>query len=804
MFRQRMRKLHPRRRRFNVALALLVTIWLAGASIGWMRGVMAQDGGPAVKAPLVIKANFTDNQPLAADAILEFQLNRPLANNEGRMALLIGQLDVTGLCAASETALRYEPKLLRLPPGESVLTLYLAPPVGEWREVARFSMRVADATKAIEVAKAIAEPNGGSERKTHTTAQNQAAPAAPSSPPPGASAATETAATSDATAANNTTQPAQSAPAAQAGANASAEKPAQKHFGFDKLGFTPSLVLSIKSQPAQSNFPAASRPARPTFTDMNMQGSIKTEMARGLFISQSQFDFVGSSFQNEALRFGQLGDRAPQIDLASYLMQIQTGKVKYQAGQFSYGTLRHLMNSFSSRGMMITLPVAGHGDFSLAAMNGTSVVGFANFFGLDKRRHQLLSATLGWEFLPKRPGGFRFEAGILDGWLQPINGFSQGSVNDAERSRGTAFRVLASDKAQRFKLESGFTRSQFINPADALLNQNTSVSPLPAVTRDAFYLDASAEILKDKLITKTRKASLTLGFRTERVDPLFRSLGASTQADKFNEEFSASGVVGDLNVQFTHTRFNDNLANIPSILKSLTRANTLTIGVPLASLFSDPQKPSPLWPRVSYTLNRTYQFGAAIPINGGFEFDRSAIPNQLSNNQAFTADWQIQKLRLGYRLNQTLQDNRQPGFEQADLAGLVNGFAFGFAASSTLDLGLDINDEAADNRGARQIDRTLRLAPTINWRMTKKMALASNFSTTLAADEARTRRNRSTEFDMQWTYQFGFERDRFRKMQGQFFIRYANRYAFTRNFLILQRDLQRTQIVNMGLSLNFF
>lgn len=733
---------------------------MAGASIGWMRGVLAQDAGPSAKAPLVITAGFTVDQPLAADSIVEFHLNRPLINNEGRLVLLVGQLDVTGLCAVSETALRYEPKLLRLPTGESLLTVYLAPPAGEWREVARFTMRVADATGTTDVAKAKSEVDHTAEKKAD--------------------------------------------PPAKAEASAGAEKPTQKHLGFDKLAFTPSLVLSIKSQPAQSNFPAASRPDRPTFTDLNMQGSIKTEMARGFFTSQSQFDFVGSSFQKEALRFGQLGDDAPQVDLASYLMQIQTRKVKYQAGQFSFGTLRHLMNSFSSRGVMVTLPVAGHGDFSLAAMNGTSVVGFDNFFGLGKRRHQLLSATFGWEFLPKRPGGFRFESGILDGWLQPINSFSQGSVNDAERSRGIAFRVLASDPAQRFKLDSGFTRSQFVNPADALLNQSANVSLLPAVMRNACYLDASAEILKDKLITETRKASLTLGFRTERVDPLFRSLGASTQADKFNEEFSASGVVSDINIQFTHTRFNDNLANIPSILKSLTRGNTLTIGVPLASLFSDPQKPSPLWPRVSYTLNRTYQFGAAIPVNGGFEFDRSAIPNQLSDNQAFTADWQIQKLRLGYRLNHTLQDNRQIGVEQADQSGLVNGFALGFAASGTLDLGLDINDENANNRGARTIDRTLRLAPTINWRMTKKMALASNFSTTVAADEARTRRNRSTEFDLQWTYQFGFERDRFRKMQGQFFIRYANRYAFTRNFLVVQSDLQKTQIVNMGLSLNFF
>ena len=230
---------------------------------------------------------------------------------------------------------------------------------------------------------------------------------------------------------------------------------------------------------------------------MNMQASMKSDVARGPFNSQTQFDFVGASFQKEALRFGELGDRAPQVDLSSYLMQFQSGKMKYQSGHYSYGTLRHLMSGFSSRGMMMSFPVGKSGDFSLTAMNGSTIVGFGNFFGLDKRKHQLLSGTLGYELLPKRPGGLRVEAGLLDGWLLPVTGFTEGAINDAQRSQGVGFRLIASDPKQRYKFEGGFTRSKFLNPADPLLNQNANVREVPPITRNARYLDASAEILKD-------------------------------------------------------------------------------------------------------------------------------------------------------------------------------------------------------------------------------------------------------------------------------------------------------------------
>ncbi|HWP41825.1 MAG TPA: hypothetical protein VNO14_01225, partial [Blastocatellia bacterium] len=386
----------------------------------------------------------------------------------------------------------------------------------------------------------------------------------------------------------------------------------------------------------------------------------------------------------------------------------------------------------------------------------------------------------------------------------PVNGFSQGSVNDAERSRGLAARVVASDRAQRFRLDAGFSRSRFTSPPDPLLNQGRDVKQLPSVARNARYLDASYDILRDLPLTKEKRVNLSLALRHERVDPLYRSLGASTQADKASNDFSVTGSVGEISAQFTHGRFTDNLRNIPSILKSFTRASTFSTGAPLASLFAASGQPSPFLPRVSYTVNRLGQFGAAIPVRGGFELDPSSIPDQLSTGQSITADWQIKQWRLGYRLNHSFQNNRQPQREAADFASLVNGFTVGVSPSDSLDLNVDISAESAANREAEAVDRTFRLAPAVNWRMTRHATFASNLSITLAGDEARTRQNRNVEFDVQWVYRFGVERDRFRKVQGQFFIRYANRCARIRNDASGPVDLQKTQIVNLGLSINLF
>lgn len=739
------------------ACALLAAIALLAMSAVSTRRVCAQESSKP-GSELTVSASFAD-QPVAADTPIAFRVNRPLRKTEGSLAIVIGQSDLTALFNVTETVWQYDAKSFPLPMGESVVTVYLVSPDHQWQELARFTLRIAAAK---------------TETQTDQQPPKDQAASAAASPPPDS-------------------QPGPTAPSSS-----------QKKSGFDKLDFIPSITLSLNSQPAQATFPLANRPERATFTDGNLQLSFRSNMSRGLFESQNQFDFIGASFQPAALRFGQLGEKAPQIDLSSYLLQAKVGKVSLQSGHFSYGLNRHLMNNFSSRGVMLSLPLGKRGDLAFSAMNGTSIVGYSNFLGIEKSRHRLLSATLGLEVLPKRPGGLRLEVTGLNGWLQPVNSFSQGSVNDAERSRGMGLRLIATDPTQRLRLDAGFARSQFTSPADPLLDQGRQVKQLPSITRNAHYLDVSYELLRNVALTADKSVNLSVNFRHERIEPLYRSLGASTGADKVSNDFALSGSIGDFSAQFSHGRFHDNLNDIPSILKSLTRGNNLSLAMPIASLLGKTQKPREWLPRVSYSVNRTHQFGAAIPVGGGFELDLGAIPDQMGTNHAINADWQLQKWRVGYRFNRSLQDNRQPQSASADFAGLTNGIGVGISPTSALDLNFELNAESAEDRASQAIDRTLRFAPTINWRMTAKSALASNCSITLAGDEAGTKRNRNVEFDVQWSYRFGWEKDRFRKVQGQFFIRYANRYGRARNRLFDLNDLQKTQIVNLGLSFTFF
>ncbi|HWP43210.1 MAG TPA: hypothetical protein VNO14_08255, partial [Blastocatellia bacterium] len=345
----------------NRVCSLLVAAALVFSCAGLYRGVSIQAAARCQSGEeLTVSASFQDKQ-VAADEPIEFRLNRPLGRDEGTLAIIIGQSDLTGLFAVLERGLRYDAKALPLPSGESEVTVYLVSPGNEWREVARFTLRVGKEEDR--------DLNGALEQAARQTRSQEDA-------------------------AQTAKQP--------------------RMLGFEKLDFNPSISLSVNSQPAQSNFPATARPDRATFTDLNLQMSFKSEIERGLFASESQFDFVGTSFRQSALRFGQLGERAPRVDLSSYLMQFKIGKVRYQAGHFTFGSSRHLMNGFSSRGLMVSVPLSSRADLAASAMNGTSITGYSNFFGLDKRRHRLVSGAVGFEFLPERPGGLRAEVSLLD------------------------------------------------------------------------------------------------------------------------------------------------------------------------------------------------------------------------------------------------------------------------------------------------------------------------------------------------------------------------------------------------------
>ncbi len=703
---------------------------------------------------LTVTANFTD-QEVPTNFTLTLTLSRLLAATEGRLAVLIGHTDFTNLFVPTENSLSYLPRLLRLPAGESPVRIFLVSSSNDWRELSQLTLRV----KTAPIDEGVQPRTSGPEQT----------------------------------------------PSAD---------PGQSHIA-KKYGFTPSLTLGVKSQIGSRFFPQSNPPERLAFTDMTLQASLKSELDLNKIKNQSQFDIVGSSFQKEALRFGLLGPEAPQLDLSSYLMQFQMGPGKLRVGHTSFGSNRHLINNYGSRGLSFTMPLGTRSDLSLAALNGTNTVGWSNFIGLNQGKHQLISATLGFELLSHRPGGLRLEAAALHGSLLPIAGFNQSVINDAEQSDGASLRLTGTDKAQRLKFEGGVTRSRFNNPADQLLNQNFQVVPVRETTRNAFYLDTSFVLLKDHKLSENKMANLSLNLRLERVDPLFRSVAATTQADRLQHEIEMTGNIGELIATVSHQRFHDNLADIPSLLRTLSQRYAVVVSIPLASLhtrrFDSPDQtgqanqpnPSIFLPRLAYNINRFHQLGRSFPLNAGFD-SLSQVPDQISTNHEFISEWQFQKWRLTYRLNHSLQDNRQPGREAADLRNLVNGVTFGLNPRPDFDLNFDLNIESAKNFEILRTDRTMRAGVNTNWRLTPKITINAIISNTVAGDHARTSRNRNTEFDLQWMYQFTRGENGWRKVQGHFFIRYADRYARMRDFLFGLDNLTRLKTLNCGINFVFF
>lgn len=718
---------------------------------------------------LTVSASFTSDDPVNPGGRIELYLSRPLQDPESRIAVLVGTTDFSSLFVQSELRLRYDAKLWPLPLGRSQVTIYMVTKDDVWQQVAVFPLVVATERASIERAE-----------EEHATATFVKA-------------------------------------SYFSKLLASMEPrllpelfPDQEPVAPDKankngvLNFLPSLTLGLKTQPGQSTFPAANTPTeRATFADLTMQASLKSDASYSIFGVQSSFDFAGSSFRQEALRFGTLGNKAPNVDLASYLVQFQTGRVKYQVGHFGYGTQRHLINGFSSRGINITVPFLRHFDFSAAAMNGTQLVGYNNFLGLNKRRHQMLSATMGMEIFPKRAGALRVEVGVLSAYFQPLSGENRGVITDLQRSRGLSVRLIGSDKDSRLRFEAGFTRSFFASPSDTTLEQGISVVPLPSLARNAHYLEISYDILRNFSLTKTKRANLAVSFREENVAPLFRSLGASTQADKIQYDLAVRGSIDEISGQFSHSNFHDNLRRIPSILRTINGSTNFSIAAP-AKVFLNTTKDSPWLPRLGFSFNRVHARGDAIPVNGGFELDLSSIPDLIGTNKTFSADWQIQKFTVGYNINHSFQNNQQTGRETADQRVLVNTGRVGVALNSKLNLNVDLSAENSTNRETGRIDRTYRLGPGVSWQLTRSMGLTASLSNTVAGDAAETSRNRNTEFDVSWTYRFEAGKDTPKKVASQFFIRYANRYSHSLDRIFLSDNLNKNQTLTANLSFTFF
>lgn len=568
--------------------------------------------------------------------------------------------------------------------------------------------------------------------------------------------------------------------------------------GYDTARVDPTLDLSIKGRLDEGHSPAENAPPREgRYQDLGGQFNLQTEHVRNGVAIKGHSSLIGTSYRPEALRFGQIGTDAPKIDLSSYVIEYQQGDVGLSVGHVGFGNQPHLISGFNSRGTLVSYHPMQRVGFSFAAMNGSTIVGWKNFVGLDEPDHRLVGGTVHLEALP-RPGALRVELTGLTASLLPQSGYNQGDVNDAEESEGLGVRIEASTPGSRMRMAGGWAQSRYRNPFDPTLAQGDSLVAVRRERKNARYLETNLEILQSVQLGETRTASLGVAFRHERVDPLYGSIGAYVRPDQLQNQWSLRSHLAGIDFQASHARAEDNLDDVESILKTRTRRTSGALGMPLAAIWGMTTGSAAWLPVLGYRYDRTHQFGTGVPPNS--DFSESHVPDQVSVNQGATADWQWSRLSFGYRLDHSRQDNRQTGRELADLTNLVQGMFVGMTPHDHLRLDFEVSRERAASKERGEVVRTRRFGIRGNWSVFDRTTLTLAWALTHAEDHLHVRERDDRTLDAQWSsYIPGLDR-----VGGQYFLRFSRNAADARDREFDIDDERRNWSVDSGVNVSFF
>ena len=569
--------------------------------------------------------------------------------------------------------------------------------------------------------------------------------------------------------------------------------------GFVSTKFEPTFDLTGKGQFGEQHAPDENVPQRPEFQDGTTQMGFRTELVRSAFTVRTQAQVTGVTYQNEALRFGEKGDSAPKVDLSGFRVDLQRGSTVLSLGHVDFGAHRHLITGFQSRGVKLTIGEGRAVSVQLAALNGTSIVGWTNALGLTNARHQVRGATLGVEAIPRTPGLLRLEYGHFRGSLLPLSGFNDGGVVTAETSRGNSIRIASAAASGRWTFDSGYTVSRFDDGFDEQVESGLVVTPIETRSSDALYADLSLALLRERRLGATT-ATVTLNVRHEDIEPLFRSLGASAQADFRTSSADVAFSLGSITGTIGHGRTRDNLASLDSIFTTRTERSALTLGLPLGTLFARGGA-QPRWaPILSIQTDALHQFGEGIPASG--EFSIESIPDQISENVALGAEWQVGTFRVGGRVGASTQDNRQIGSENQDRATDTAALTLGWAPAPKLSLGGELGLDRNESEEQKKTDSTFRWAANMGWTFYREMALAASFTNIHAWDDLDARDSENIDSSVELSA--GFRLSRADRRKGRIFVRWIDQRTdlIDRSFGL--RDARRNASLSTGLTVSLF
>jgi hypothetical protein len=573
--------------------------------------------------------------------------------------------------------------------------------------------------------------------------------------------------------------------------------------GFQAAEVTPRVNLNVKSRLDEGHNASAPPPPRTTYTDIAGEGGLDAHVTRGDFDMQAGFNGVGTSYRNEALRYGELGDDAPKVDLSEYQVAMDYRRANLSLGHISYGNNPLLLNSMSSRGMILGYQLTDRLDISGNLMNGTSITGYDNFFGLDNSNHRISGATVGYELLGDRPGGLRIETSYLDATVESQDNFNVGEVSDAEESHGFGIRLVGSSKGGRVRHDLVFARSTYTNPFDPLLAQGGTLQAVKETTNNGRTADIGFDLLRNStFISETNPVSVVLNLHHERVEPEYKSLGSYFASDQEHNRATLDAMLGGAQLQVLRGRQEDNLDDIPTILKTRTYNTGVTLNLPLPNWLAQPGAPG-WWPSLTYSWQEVHQYAINTPVTSDSGFTGSHRPDQLNTSQQVNASWYRERWGFSYGFNYSDQDNRQTGREQADFKNYGHQVSANLRATDRLNLNAGVSRYKNYSKEEDISRYTTSGNLGIDWQVSNRWYLSGNISRTLSDDSEDQADNENDDLQLQIARQFDIRAGN-RRLPGQAFVRYSRTANESSNNIFDFSSRANYWNVDAGISLALF
>jgi hypothetical protein len=546
-------------------------------------------------------------------------------------------------------------------------------------------------------------------------------------------------------------------------------------------------------------------PEQSRFQVGNLQLSIASEHSREDLSIRSQANIVGTTKQENALRFYERGQQAEKVDLTDYLVTVKKGKATISLGHTGFGSNPLLIDNLSNRGAHFGYQINSIFDIAFTQQNGSSIVGWNNLFGLHNSQHRIAASTLGAEFFPNEPGKLRVEMSYLDGQVQAINDFSVGQVSDIEKNQGWGLRLISQLWDGRVRFEGVFASSRFTNPNDSalLLGDEFELVKVEQTTDQAYQVNLDFDLLtQNEQGTRFFTASLNLG--QDKVDALYRTIAAGPSADQKINRLGLQGNLATGQWQYAFTETKNNVDRIPSILTSQTKDHSLNYNLNLASVFqSDTTEPKSYLPSLNINLQKVHQLAINAPAQKLSDFNSdSHLPNQVTKILELSANWSFNTYSIGYNLSYSNQDNLQIGRQQADFSRINHSINQSYTLFKSLSFNMDLgrarnfeheNRTAFYNNNAALI---INYAFSPNWKINLGASINKDYDNFgLSTSNAMTLNG---GIDHQWSLNLNGS-----DISGQWYLRYAKQRNESEDNVFAFNTFAQDWNITSGISLTF-